>query len=204
MHQSDIGNLLQVVLYNNFFTFNDRIFHQVQGLAMGSSVSAILAIIFMGQVEQRALDVVNNHVGFYSRYVDDICLLTRNATEASLIHNTFNQTDPDIKFEIELPNDNTTLKLLDIAIKIDSKGELYFDFFTKAAKKPIFVNFKSALPNRSKAHYIINERNRIRNRCSNEDNIEKHLDKFDNTLRLNDYPDTFINQTKALRKKEKN
>ena len=161
---------------------------------MGSSISAILAILYMNQVEKQALDVVNNHVGFYSRYIDDICLLGRNATEASHIHNVFNQIDSHIKFEIELPKKSNTLELLDLAIKINTHGELYFDFFTKAAKKPVFVNFKSALPTRSKMHYIHNERTRIVNRCSNTNNTKKHLENFDNILRLNDYPDSFINK----------
>ena len=204
MHHEDVADLLKVVLSNNFFTFNNLTFQQTQGLAMGSSVSAILAILYMNQVEKQALNVAGNYIGFYGRYVDDVCVLSRNANEATRIHEMFNRIDPHIKFEIEHPNDYSTLNLLDVAIKINSEGELFFDFYTKAAKKPIFVNYKSALPTCSKSHYINNERNRIKSRCSNAVSTNIHLAHFDSVLALNNYPSNFINSSKHRRKRRNN
>ena len=114
LDHSDIGKLLEITLTNNYFTFNNNTFQQTHGISMGNCVSAILAILYMGWVEEKALDIVSNHVGFYARYVDDVCLLARNQNEANLIHSAFNTVDPNIKFEIEHPNDTNTLQLLDI------------------------------------------------------------------------------------------
>ena len=191
----DVCNLLLAVLENNFFSFENSIYKQIHGLAMGSSVSAILAILYMGKVELRALNLLGTRVAFYARYVDDVVVLTKSRDEAEAIHETFNNIDPHIKFEIEHPTEDSTtktLKLLDIALSIERDGTLSFDFYKKSAKKPIFVNHKSALPTRNKRNYVKNERNRIINNCSDKNNARKHMKTFNSVLKLNDYPENFI------------
>ena len=203
----DIIELLQVTLDNNYFTFENKIYKQNHGLAMGSSVSAILAILFMGHVESIALNNLGTHVGFYTRYVDDVLVLARNREESEHIHNIFNNTEPCIKFEIEHPNkvDNTNvLKLLDISLHVSETGEMHYDFYRKNAKKPIFVNYKSALPMRSKMNYIKNERNRISNNCFNDSDAELQLSKFNSILKINEYPEKIINNPRTFNNERDN
>ncbi|MEL7307825.1 MAG: reverse transcriptase domain-containing protein [Pseudomonadota bacterium] len=195
LNMNDLRELLYVTLENNFFTFENFIYKQVHGLSMGSSVSAILAIIYMGKVELRALNLLGTHVAFYARYVDDVFLLTRSCEDAQIVFETFNSIDPNIKFEIEHPTineDTKTLKLLDTAVSINVDGSIRFDFYKKSAKKPLFVNFKSALPTRSKMNYVRNERNRILNNCSEKQDAKNHLETFNSILKLNNYPDKFL------------
>ena len=45
-----VAELLNVTLNNMYFTFEDRIFRQTEGLPMGSSISGILAILFMDKL----------------------------------------------------------------------------------------------------------------------------------------------------------
>ena len=125
---NDIGNLLEVVLTNNYFTFDDVIYQQTHGLAMGSSVSAILAILYMDHVERKALNILDGHIALYSRYVDDAFLLVRNRNEAEHVKTVFDEADPYIKFEIEHPDSTNTLKLLDIAVHIDPEKEHHIQF----------------------------------------------------------------------------
>ena len=195
LDHNDVGKVLEVVLNNNYFIFDNTIYQQIHGLAMGSSVSAILAILYMDHVEKKALNVLDNHVAFYSRYVDDMILLVRNRSEAEHVKAVFNDTDPFVKFDIEHPDTNNTLKLLDIAVHITPNGEHHTQFYKKIAKKPLFVNFKSALPMKSKIHYIHNERNRIRARCSDNKYFKKHLTVFDSILRFRFYSIPFFRYT---------
>ena len=163
---------------------------------MGSSVSAILAILYMGHIESIALNKLCPSVGLYTRYVDDIFLLTKCKEEAEKVYDCFNSIDSNIKFEIEHPStvDKTkVLKLLDVAIHVEETGVTSYEFYKKEAKKPIFVNFRSSLPTRNKKHYIKNERNRIVNNCSNKDSAKRHLTEFNKILKVNNYPDSFIN-----------
>ena len=50
LDHNDVGKLLNVVLSNDYFTFDDVTYQQINGLAMGNSVSAILAILYMDYV----------------------------------------------------------------------------------------------------------------------------------------------------------
>ncbi len=127
LNAHDVRSLLLTVLENNFFCFENVIFKQIHGLAMGSSVSAILAILYMGKLELRALNLLGTRVAFYARYVDDVEILTGYRYEAEQIHETFNNIDPHIKFEIEHPSENSaikTLKLLDVALNIERGGHV--------------------------------------------------------------------------------
>ncbi|MEL7308719.1 MAG: reverse transcriptase domain-containing protein, partial [Pseudomonadota bacterium] len=149
LHPGDIVELLNVVLNNNYFIFEGGIYKQNHGLAMGSSVSAILAILYMGHIESIALNKLSFSIGLYARYVDDVFLLTKCREEAEKVYACFNSIDPNIKFEIEHPstaNNIKTLRLLDVAIHVEETGVTHYEFYKKEARKPIFVNFRSSLP----------------------------------------------------------
>ena len=85
-----------------YFTFEDRIFRQTEGLPVGSSISGILAILFMDQLESIALSS-HRVISPYKRYVDDIYLQTTNEEKANEFHHTMNSLHPRLKFEIEKP-----------------------------------------------------------------------------------------------------
>jgi len=192
MDHDDVCKLLDAVLANNYFIFDDITYRQVHGLAMGNSVSAVLAILYMDYVEKKALSMLGDRVGLYCRYVDDAFLLARNRSDAEHVKEIFDNVDPNIKFDIEHPDDSNTLNLLDIKININSRGEQRTQFYKKSARKPIFVNFKSALPANCKLNYIRNERERIRERCSDNKDSIRYLSEFNSVLKLNGYPNSFI------------
>ena len=105
----------------------------------------------------------------------------------------------NIEFEIEKPiatPDGYSLSLLDFNVTVRHDGNTSFDFYKKKAKKPLFVHHKSWLPAASKREFIINERNRISERCSDSDTKVQREKEFDSILRLNGYPPHIINQTK--------
>ena len=52
---NDIISLLQFTLSNNYFMFNDRIYKQVHGCAMGSPVSPVVANLCMEEIEESAI-----------------------------------------------------------------------------------------------------------------------------------------------------
>ena len=138
----DVAELLNVTLNNMYFTFEDRIFRQTEGLPMGSSISGILAILFMDKLEQIALSSYRL-ISPYKRYVDDIYLQTANEEKANEFHDTMNSLHPRLKFEIEKPTaspEGLSLSLLDFKVTITTNGESSFEFYKKPAKKPLFVH----------------------------------------------------------------
>ena len=90
----DVTELLNVTLI-----FEDCIFCQTEGLPMGSSISGILAILFVDKLEQIALSS-HRFISPYKRYVDDIYLQTTNEEKANEFHDTMNGLHLRLKFEI--------------------------------------------------------------------------------------------------------
>ena len=165
---------------------------------MGSSISGILAILFMDKLETIAL---SSHlmISPYKRYVDDIYLQTTNEETADHFHNVMNNVHPNLNFEIEKPEvtpNGLSLSLLDFKVTISKDGYSSFEFYKKPAKKPLFVHHQSAMPTESKLNFIRNEGKRIKDRCSSNLSARQHLNTFDDILRLNGYPENNIEQTK--------
>ena len=110
---ADIGALLTVVLQNRYFQYKSTICLQNYGLPMGSSVSGILAILFMDKLERCVL-VLYNLTDPYKRCVDDIYGQTTDEAEADNFHKIMNETHPNIKFEIEKPKTTPNGKSLSL------------------------------------------------------------------------------------------
>ena len=90
---------------------------------MGNSVSGILAILFMDQLERQALLSCQN-VGLCKRFIDDYCILTTNRHEAEVIFQTLEAQHPNIDFEIEHSTEENSLSLLDFSLMIREDGNV--------------------------------------------------------------------------------
>jgi hypothetical protein len=84
---------------------------------------------------------------------------------------------------------------LDLTVTVKPNESLKFEHFKKPAKKNIFINYKSALPEPMKINIIRNERKRISERCSSNQSIRTHNIKFDNLLSSNGYPTHIIDKS---------
>ena len=131
----NITELLNVTLHNMYFTFEDRIFRQSEGLPVGSSISGILAILFMDKLESIVLSS-NRTFSPYKRFVDDIYLQTTNEEKANEFHSTMNSLHPKLKFEIEKSTtspEGLFLSLLDFKVTISANSEGSFEYYKKPA-----------------------------------------------------------------------
>ena len=64
MEVSDIILLLEFCLKNTYFSFQDQFYEQVEGAAMGSPVSPIVANLYMEYLEQKALSTAPTPLAF--------------------------------------------------------------------------------------------------------------------------------------------
>ena len=93
----------EIVLSNNYFMFNDKIYKQIHGYAMGSPVSPVVANLCMEDIEESAIIASTVPPKVWKRYVDDsFCIIKKD--EIPTFHNTLNSMDPHISFTIEQEN----------------------------------------------------------------------------------------------------
>ena len=64
--------LLEFTLTNCIFCFNTKFYKQLQGVAMGSPVSPVIANIYMGYFESLAIPSSPTLIKWWFRYVDDV------------------------------------------------------------------------------------------------------------------------------------
>jgi len=72
----DIISLLNFVLSNNYFVYNDTIYKQVHGCAMGSPVSLVVANLCMEEIKKTAINTTPISPKFWKQYVDgSFCII---------------------------------------------------------------------------------------------------------------------------------
>ena len=76
----EFKKLLELAVTNNKFMFNNSIFTQIDGVAMGSPLGPTLANVFLSYYEQIWLDECPKEFkpDYYRRYVDDTFVLFRS------------------------------------------------------------------------------------------------------------------------------
>lgn len=90
-------DLLQWVLTNNYVTFNNTIYLQLKGTAMGTPTAVVYSNIFLYGIEKRILHTYLPH--YYTRYIDDVFSVFPSDTNANGFIEEFNSFCPSIKFE---------------------------------------------------------------------------------------------------------
>ena len=117
----DLYELLHLLLDNNIFTYRNTTYRQIHGLAMGNRLSGTLAILAMDRFE-RTFIYQNPYpsLTIYACFIDDIGTIVNNPNEAQLLLTYLNSKHPTIKFELELPNDDDYLPILDVQINCGS------------------------------------------------------------------------------------
>jgi hypothetical protein len=121
------SKILNFVLKNNFFIFNNEFFQQKKGIAMGSKCGPSIANIFVFCFEKKWLTI--HRPLFYYRFIDDIfVILTEKELIQSLTHSF-----GDLRLNVV---NNDVVNFLDL--------EINFDHLTKTLVfKPYFKPTKT-------------------------------------------------------------
>ena len=100
------AELLEHCLTSGYLLWNDEFYQQIDGVAMGSPVSPVIADIFMEDFEQRALLTAPAKPKIFKRYVDDtFAILPKNKITEFLDH--LNSIHDKIKFTMEVESGNS-------------------------------------------------------------------------------------------------
>ena len=122
MGVNDIILLLEFCLTNTYFSFQDQFFEQVEGTAMGSSVSPIVANLYMEYLEQNTLTTAPPP-RFWCRFVDDTFAIHKEVNKQDFLQH-INSVDPAIKFTVEDNKEDGSISFLDTIVKPEADGGL--------------------------------------------------------------------------------
>ena len=104
--KNDFRDLLNLATKESFFTFNNKFYIQVDGVAMGSPLGPILANIFLSHHEENWLNKcpIKFKPSFYRRYVD-IFVIFESLESANLFHK-YMSSKQNINFTIKIGQKN--------------------------------------------------------------------------------------------------
>ena len=113
------------------FSFNNQMYEQLDGVAMGSPLGPALANIFVGVHESRLFDNTAKP-GVYFRYVNDSFVIFGSELDCDHFQEKLNLLHPALQFTIEKEQHN--LNFLDVLV--EKKGTR---FLTSIYRKPTFT-----------------------------------------------------------------
>ena len=93
-------SLLEFCLKTTYFQFQGRFFEQLQGAAMGSPISPIVANLYMDNFENKTINTAECPPSIWKRYVDDTFVII-DATKKQGFLEHINRVDPHIHLSIQ-------------------------------------------------------------------------------------------------------
>ena len=173
--------LLCNVIKNTVFSFNGKLYKQIDGCGMGNPLSPVLANIFMAKLEADVVRPFNPP--FYDRYVDD-CFSKKKKNEPDALFEGLNRYHPNIVFTVEENPDH----FLDTAFSYTNKFNC--SVFKKPGKLP--THWKSEVPAKWKRNCITSALHRAK-RISTD--FDKDLKTLETSFLNAGYPKRFISHT---------
>ncbi|CAJ0964250.1 unnamed protein product [Ranitomeya imitator] len=183
-------DLLKLVLYENFFLYEDTYYVQCCGTAMGSNVAPAYANAYMSHFETNHVypeNLFKQHVRCYHRYIDDIFLICTGPSELLLsFHQNLNSIHPELQFTIQC--DRNHIPFLDTMIHKDQSGKLTSDLFTKATDCNNLLHYSSSHPKATKNSLPRSQFTRLAKIVSDPAVLPIRLDTMSQKFRDRNYP----------------
>lgn len=188
--QDEFLEAIELTLTSTYFTYEKKLFKQIDGCAMGSSISSVIAQLVLEDLEETVIEKLNFSIPFFFRYVDD-CITAVPNNHTQTILNKFNEYHKKLQFTLEV-EDNKKINFLDITLHhLDKK--ILTEWYTKPTWSSRYLNFNSCHPMTQKKSVIIGLADRVIE-LSDPEYREQNIKKAKLALQENDYPLNLINK----------
>ena len=192
--KANLKTLFHFATSQSHFLFDNNIYDQVDGVAMGSSLGPVLANLFMSIHEKKWIeDYKASPISFYKRYVDDIFCLMDNEIVAKQFLDYLNSKHVNIKFTMETEV-NKTIPFLDVLISSSHDGSFQTSVYRKSTFIGLFMNFESFTPICYKFGLVKTLIDRVYKICCNKQAFYLEFQKVKEYLCKNSYPPKLIDK----------
>ncbi|CAJ0961482.1 unnamed protein product, partial [Ranitomeya imitator] len=207
LHQSSLSgeaiqfclDLLHLVLYENYFLFEDTFYIQKCGTAMGSNVAPAYANAFMNHFETTYVFNNNLFLQFatgYHRYIDDIFLVwTGTLDSLKSFHVFLNSIFPELQFTMH--HSTESVPFLDTMVLKDNEGHLSTDIYCKPTDCNSLLHYTSCHPRTMKNSLPRSQFNRVARIVSDFTILNDRLDTMaKKKFQLRCYPPKLLDHEK--------
>ena len=187
-----LSDLLRFVLEHNFFSFNNTIYRQRFGIAMGTRAAPAIANLFVGHLETILLRTAepNTRPFSWNRFIDDvICLFSCPPPLIIKFIKFANSIHPTIKFTYTMSKHSVSFLDTRLILK---NGTLHTTLHVKATDSHAFLHFSSCHPRHCINAIPYGQAIRIIRICSSNQTKLEHLRNLYRYLHNSNYPHTLI------------
>jgi hypothetical protein len=184
-----ILELLKWVLTNNYIYFEDSIYLQTEGTAMGTPIAVVYSNIVLAFLEQSCHDL---HPQFYSRFIDDLFVICDSKIQALNIVKAFNSHHPKLQLDPSSVTIATSGIYLDLTISISYLDKIHFKLYQKEINKYLYIPPMSNHPKSLLSNIIIQELKRYCLYCSSNTDYLEIARKFKIRLLNRGYTEEFL------------
>ena len=194
---------IRFVLENNYFSFDEQIWHQVVGTAMGKSLAPPYACLTLGYLEETRLfpillptnfdaDTVQLIIEYFFRYIDDGFNFLPLTVIPSVFLQVMNQLHQAFEYTMSLPSmDDDQCKstvFLSIKVVVTPVGLVKTDIHYKETNAHDYLHFDSHHPQHTKINIPYTLAKRIYLLTSESTWIKRNLGELRNFLLDRKYP----------------
>ena len=142
-NREQLETLLNLSLKDAPFRFENKIYRQIDGVAMGSPLAPIVADLWMQKMEQKLNKFSVNKPMVWLRYVDDIfCIFTIPRKKIDEFHERINCWHKNLRFTLELKEDNS-VAFLDVLVTLEN-NQLCTSLYRKPTHTGLYLLWDSS------------------------------------------------------------
>ena len=174
--RSEMKELLLLCTKNVHFTFNNDIYQQCDGVAMGSTLGPVIARIFIVELEKTPLPRLIEHMIPWKRYVNDSITTIKliSIDHVLMILNTFHK---NIQFTYELEINNK-ISFLNVLL-IRKNDTLETTIFGKSINNEVYRYWDSFAPKNWKRSTLRSILARAYKICSTKELLDEEFKRFE-------------------------
>ena len=194
LSRDNFKSLLELCTKEMHFCFNEKVYKQTNGVAMGSPLGPVLANIFMVHLENHMIPRLSDKMSLWYRYVDDTFTFVKQG-EVETIQTALNAFHNDIKFTYEVEQ-NSKISFLDVMVTKKPDGTFDTDVFRKKTDSSIYLNWESFTTRSWKIGTLKGLFRRAFMICSTSGALERELKQLKHVFtKVNGYPSKTVNKT---------
>ena len=176
---------------NDLFEFNNKVFQQISGTAIGTKFAPPYACIYMDRVEEDFLKTQELKPLLWLRFIDDIFFIwTHGREEFKKFMEKFNNFTPNIRFTYE--SSEQSISLLDPIITV-SERKLKTTLHVKSTENyltcKVYQHYASSNPEHTKRSLAFSQTLRISRLCSEENDFKNCRSKIKYWFLKREYPE---------------
>ena len=197
----NILSLLEFCINSTYFSFQGKFYEQLEGAAMGSPLSPIVANLYMESFEVETIRSAPHPPYLWKRFVDDTFTILQSSQKNGFLEH-INSIDQYIQFTGEDQRSDGAMPFLDILITPGRDGSPSTFVYRKPTHTDLYLQWDSHHTLTSKYSVIGTLQHRAQTIYSNPQLLQKEEQHLKNALKDCKYPTWALNRIQMKTKKQ--